>query len=295
MKLSMIDIDQKPELVVQTENGWLKLTSYFAEVEQVAHFTMESLFDSKVYKGLQFLLESDLTEIDSRFWLDGLDNLSFYPPVRRPNKILAVGLNHRNHITETKMDKPKVPEIFAKLSNSLNSHKSPIIVPDKDLEYDCEGELVIVIGKETKHLSPEQASQAIFGYTIGNDFSSRKLQLQTSQWILGKSLDGSAPIGPNLVTRDQLDLSQTHLSTKINGRIVQEAMLTDMLFSPQEIVSYLSQYLTLEPGDLIFTGTPAGVIMGHNLNQLDWLKQDDSITITIDGIGTLENTLTYEK
>ncbi len=256
---------------------------------------MENLFDGKVYKGLQFLLESDLSQIDSCYWLDTIEDYAFYPVVSHPRKILAVGLNYKNHITEVQMDKPQVPEIFNKLATSLNSHGSPIFLPNNDWEYDYEGELVIVVGKNAKNLTLDEADQAIFGYTVGNDVTARKLQFQTSQWLIGKSLDGFAPVGPSLLTKDQMNLGQARLTTKVNGQIVQEAPLTDMLYSPQEIVSYLSQYMTLEPDDLIFTGTPSGVIMGHNPNQLDWLTQGDTVTVSISGIGTLENTIRYEK
>lgn len=295
MKLSVIEINHEPELVVQTATGWLKLTSYFDQVEEVPNFTMENLFDSKVYKGLQFLLESDLSQIDSRYWLDTIDDCAFYPVVSQPGKILAVGLNYKNHIAEVKMDKPQVPEIFNKLTTSLNSHNSPIFLPNNDWEYDYEGELVIVIGKEAKNLASDEVDRAIFGYTVGNDVTARQLQFQTSQWLIGKSLDGFAPVGPSLLTKDQMDLGQARLTTKVNGQIVQEAPLTDMLYSPQEIVRYLSQYMTLKSGDLIFTGTPSGVIMGHNPNQLEWLTQGDTVTVSISGIGTLENTIRYEK
>ena len=210
--------------------------------------------------------------------------------ITNPNNIICIGLNYADHIEETSLATHDFPEIFMKTSNALASHQDIVPIQDENLHYDYEGELVIVIGKAGKNISRNQAKEHILGYTIGNDVSARTLQFRGTQWILGKSLDNFAPIGPVIVSPDDFDFDNATITTTVNGEIRQQAKLQQMLFKPDAIIEFVSQYITLQEGDIIFTGTPSGVVLGKNESKYSWLKPGDTVTITITGIGTLENT-----
>ena len=209
--------------------------------------------------------------------------------ITNPQNIICIGLNYADHIEETSLATHEFPEIFMKTSNALASHQDTVLIQDENLHYDYEGELVIVIGKRGKNIAREQAKEHILGYTIGNDVSARALQFRGSQWILGKSLDNFAPIGPIIVSPDDFDFENATITTTVNGEVRQQAQLQQMLFKPYEIIEFVSQYITLQEGDIIFTGTPSGVILGKNESKYGWLKSGDTVSITISGIGTLEN------
>ena len=215
----------------------------------------------------------------------------FAPPIVAPEKILCVGLNYAEHTAETHLEKPAYPALFSKFNNALNAHNHPIILPDTDSHYDYEAELVIVIGHAARKVSSEDAPKYIFGYTAGNDFSARDLQLRTTQWLLGKTPDGFAPIGPCITTADELDPSALQIRSYVNGELRQDGNTRDMIFNCAAIVSYISQFFTLKPGDLIFTGTPKGVIMGYPEDKQHWLKAGDTVTVEIEGIGSLTTPL----
>lgn len=205
------------------------------------------------------------------------------------NNIICIGLNYADHIEETSLATHDFPEIFMKTSNALASHQDIVPIQDENLHYDYEGELVIVIGKAGKNISRDQAKEHILGYTIGNDVSARTLQFRGTQWILGKSLDNFAPIGPVIVSPDDFDFDNATITTTVNGEVRQRAQLQQMLFKPYEIIEFVSQYITLQEGDIIFTGTPSGVVLGKNEERYGWLKPGDTVSITISGIGTLVN------
>ena len=210
--------------------------------------------------------------------------------ITNPNNIICIGLNYADHIEETSLATHDFPEIFMKTSNALASHQDIVPFQDERLHYDYEGELVIVIGKAGKNISRDQAKEHILGYTIGNDVSARTLQFRGTQWILGKSLDNFAPIGPVIVSPDDFDFENATITTTVNGEVRQQAKLEQMLFKPDAIIEFVSQYITLQEGDIIFTGTPSGVVLGKNESKYSWLKPGDTVTVTITGIGTLENT-----
>ena len=203
--------------------------------------------------------------------------------------IICIGLNYADHIEETSLATHDFPEIFMKTSNALASHQDTVLIQDENLHYDYEGELVIIIGKAGKNISREQAKNHILGYTIGNDVSARSLQFRGSQWILGKSLDNFAPIGPVIVSPDDFDFENATITTTVNGEVRQQAKLEQMLFKPDAIIEFVSQYITLQEGDIIFTGTPSGVVLGKNESKYGWLKSGDTVSISISGIGTLVN------
>lgn len=216
--------------------------------------------------------------------------IHFAPVVTHPEKIICIGLNYRSHIEETAMVPQKdFPPVFPKFPNSLVGHNHPIRLPKQAEQFDYEAELVIVIGKETHAVTPEQAKRHIFGYSAGNDFSARDLQFATGQWLLGKACDDFAPVGPFLVTADSIDPEHLDISCRINGELRQQSNTENMIFSCAEIVSYLSRYITLRPGDMLYSGTPAGVILGKE--EKNWLKAGDRIEVTIEDIGTLTNWL----
>lgn len=209
--------------------------------------------------------------------------------ITNPNNIICIGLNYADHIEETSLATHDFPEIFMKTSNALASHQDIVSIQDENLHYDYEGELVIVIGKAGKNISRDQAKEHILGYTIGNDVSARTLQFRGTQWILGKSLDNFAPIGPVIVSPDDFDFENATITTTVNGEVRQQAKLEQMLFKPDAIIEFVSQYITLQEGDIIFTGTPSGVVLGKNEKRYGWLKSGDTVSIAISGIGTLVN------
>ena len=209
--------------------------------------------------------------------------------ISNPKNIICIGLNYADHIAETSLSTHDFPEIFMKTSNALAGNHDTITIEDETLHYDYEGELVIVIGKTGKNIPSEQAKNHILGYTIGNDVSARALQFRGSQWILGKSLDNFAPIGPVIVSPDEFDFDNATITTTVNGEVRQQAQLQQMLFKPDAIIEFVSQYITLQEGDIIFTGTPSGVVLGKNESKYGWLKSGDTVSISISGIGTLEN------
>ena len=209
--------------------------------------------------------------------------------IPNPKNIICIGLNYADHIAETSLATHDFPEIFMKTTNALAGHQNTIIIEDESFHYDYEGELVIIIGKAGKNISREQAKEHILGYTIGNDVSARALQFRGSQWIIGKSLDNFAPIGPVIVSPDEFDFDNATITTTVNGEVRQQAKLQQMLFKPYEIIEFVSQYITLQEGDIIFTGTPSGVVLGKNEERYGWLKSGDTVSITISGIGTLVN------
>lgn len=209
--------------------------------------------------------------------------------ISNPKSIICIGLNYADHIAETSLATHDFPEIFMKTSNALANNHDTITIEDEAFHYDYEGELVIIIGKSGKNISSEHAKDHILGYTIGNDVSTRSLQFRGSQWILGKSLDHFAPIGPTIVSPYEFDFESATITTTVNGEIRQQAKLEQMIFKPYDIISFLSSYMTLQEGDIIFTGTPSGVVLGKNENKYSWLKPGDTVTVSISGIGTLEN------
>ena len=209
--------------------------------------------------------------------------------ISTPKNIICIGLNYADHIAETSLATHEFPEIFMKTSNALASHQDTVLIQDENLHYDYEGELVIVIGKAGKNISRDQAKEHILGYTIGNDVSARTLQFRGTQWILGKSLDNFAPVGPVIVSPDDFDFENATITTTVNDEVRQQAKLQQMMFKPDAIIEFVSQYITLQEGDIIFTGTPSGVVLGKNEKRYDWLKSGDTVSISISGIGTLVN------
>ena len=217
------------------------------------------------------------------------DRIEFLPAVHEPKKIICVGHNFRTHILEMKREIPKYAMIFAKYHNVLAAHKEVIPIPEVSKEFDYEAELTVVVGKQAKAVSLENALNYVAGYTIGNDLSVRDYQRRTIQFLQGKSFDKSGPIGPVMVTTDELkDVDKEQMTLRLNGQIMQQTPLADMVFDVSTLVSQISEYMTLEPGDVIMTGTPGGV--GAARTPPVWIQHGDTVEVEITNIGVLRNT-----
>ena len=215
--------------------------------------------------------------------------IRFGPCITDPEKIIMMGVNYRKHVAEVKVPVPTSPLFFNKYNNALLGHGGTIRLPTRVAkQFDYEVELVVVIGKTAAGVSPAEALSHVWGYCTGNDFSARDLQFKTSQFMIGKTSDGFAPIGPWLVSADQVgDPQQLKLECRVNGEVRQSSNTNDMIFPCAELVSYASQIMTLRPGDIIFTGTPEGVILGKPEAQRVWLKAGDRISTEIEKLGEL--------
>lgn len=216
--------------------------------------------------------------------------LTLAPCVLRPAKIICVGLNYRKHAEETGAAIPAYPVLFSKFDNALAAHGEDIPLPAASREVDYEAELAIVIGRQARDVGVDEALTYVFGYCCANDLSARDLQMRTSQWLLGKSCDGFAPLGPWLVTADEVpDPQNLAIGCEVNGDVRQRSNTADMIFRCDEIVSYLSHHLTLQPGDVILTGTPEGVMLGYPEHERVYLQPGDEAIVEIAGLGRLRN------
>ena len=213
-----------------------------------------------------------------------------------PGKIVCVGLNYRAHAKEVGMQEPRVPPLFNKFDNTLAGQNCVIKLPVKEIstKFDYETELLIVIGKQARNVSEADALSYVAGYCTAQDFSSRDLQLElpSGQWMIGKTLDNYAPIGPYFVSADLVgNPNNLKIQTHVNGELRQSSNTSDFIFNTQQMISYISKHFTLAPGDIIFTGTPQGVIAGMPKDKQVWLKAGDKITSTIEKLGELSFTL----
>ena len=213
------------------------------------------------------------------------------PVVTETEKVLCIGLNYRQHAKECNLPLPEKPVLFNKFSNALAAHGDCVTLLPDYKEYDYEAELVAVMGRTARDVKEEDALSYVYGYTCGNDLSTRDLQFaRGGQWVLSKTLDGFAPIGPCLVPAGELDPQNLAISSTVNGEVRQNSNTGDMIFTVAQIIADLSHHFTLQPGDLIFTGTPQGVMHGYPADQKNWLKPGDRVDVTIEHIGTLTTT-----
>jgi len=214
-------------------------------------------------------------------------DIEFFPATR-PGKILAIGRNYADHAIEGGGEPPKAPLIFAKLSNALSAHNAPIVLPTVSETIDWEAELAIVIGRRAKAVNEADALDYVFGYTLMNDVTARDLQRKDGQWTRGKGLDTFAPLGPFITTRDEIeDIQNLKIEGLYNGEVTQASNTSKMIFSIAYLISYISQGITLEPGDVIATGTPEGV--GFFRDPPVLLKPSDVCEVRIEKLGTLRN------
>ncbi len=207
-------------------------------------------------------------------------------PLVRPSKIVCVGLNYAQHAAESGMQVPKEPVLFFKATSAIVGPNDDLIIPKGSTKTDWEVELAVVIGKKTSYVSKENALEHVAGYVLHNDYSEREFQLEKEgQWVKGKSCDTFAPIGPFIVTKDEIkNPNNLNLWLKLNGKMMQNSSTSDFIFNVEEVVSYISQYMTLLPGDIISTGTPFGVGLG--LNPPTYLKAGDVVELGIEGLGS---------
>jgi len=216
-----------------------------------------------------------------------LEAVTFLPPVY-PGKIVAIGRNYEDHAIEGGEAPPAAPLIFTKLPNSLSAHNAPIVLPVISSQVDYEAELAVVIGRRATRVSEADALKYVFGYTLINDVSARDLQFGDGQWVRGKGLDGFAPLGPFITTRDEIaDVHALKIEGRLNGDVMQSSNTGKMIFKIPYLISYISQAITLEPGDVIATGTPEGV--GIFRTPPIVLKPGDVFEVTVEGLGTLRN------
>jgi 2-keto-4-pentenoate hydratase/2-oxohepta-3-ene-1,7-dioic acid hydratase in catechol pathway len=221
-------------------------------------------------------------------WLRDEEALSIGPATPHPGKIICVGLNYRKHAEETGAAFPETPVLFSKYNNTIAGAGEDVPLIDAAKEYDYEVELAVVMGDAAKNVSVADALGAVFGYATANDLSARDLQTRTSQWVLGKTLDKFMPIGPYLVTADEVaDPQALALRTWLNGELRQDSNTSDMIFPVAEIIAYISRHFSLEPGDVIITGTPQGVILG--MAEKRWMVPGDVVEVEVEGLGKLHN------
>lgn len=222
-----------------------------------------------------------------------LSEVRLLAPIPRPGKILALGLNYADHAAEADMEVPSDPFWFCKQGTCINDPFGEIDLPKVSTALDYEAELVFVIGKRMRHVSYEEAKAGIFGFCCGNDVSVRDWQFKTSQVMIGKSFDTHAPIGPWIVTSDEVNPHKLDIRCFVNGELRQNSNTHHFIFDCYTQVSYLSKVMTLEPGDIVFTGTPAGV--GAVMTPPKWLTVGDTVRVEIDGIGAIENVVRAEE
>lgn len=271
MKLFRYKEDGVFKTGVATANGHFDVSAHVSEYDR-------DFFEKDGLKKLASIQVDQLTEIKGA--------IEFGAPIYRPEKIICIGLNYRKHALESGMEPPKEPVVFFKAPSSLSGPFDDIVIPKNSVKTDWEVELAVIIGKKTNYVTKEEAMDYVAGYALHNDVSEREFQLERGgQWVKGKSCDTFAPLGPYIVTKDEIkDPHNLNLWLKVNGKKVQDGNTNDFIFNIPTVISYLSQFMTLSPGDVISTGTPEGVGLG--MKPPTYLKAGDVIELGIDGLGT---------
>jgi 2,4-didehydro-3-deoxy-L-rhamnonate hydrolase len=273
MKLIRFGPPGKEKPGLWQENGIVDLRTFYPDIPDI---------------GQQFFEEGWIEQL-SDFKADGqaLD-VRLAAPVSRPEKIICLGKNYAEHAKEGGFDTPEAPLLFSKTPNALNGPFDPVIMPDSSDQVDWEVELAVVIGKRGKRIQKQQAYDHIAGYTVMNDVSGRRAQFKHSQWFRGKSFDTFAPLGPVLVTPDEIDdIQNLRLTAKVNGELMQDGTTRDMMFKIDAIIADISEDITLVPGDIISTGTPAGVGIFRDPPVV--LNEGDVVECWVEKIGTIRN------
>jgi 2-keto-4-pentenoate hydratase/2-oxohepta-3-ene-1,7-dioic acid hydratase in catechol pathway len=284
MKLIRFGLPGQEKTGVIIEDKWFD-TSAFGEDYNEVFFENKGLERLRAFVGEN---EGKLAEVDQ--------NTRLGSPVARPSKIICIGLNYAKHAIETGAPIPTEPVVFFKATTSLNGPFDDIIIPKNSQKTDWEVELAVVIGKKASYIEEAEAYDYIAGYCLHNDVSERAFQIERGgQWVKGKSCDTFAPLGPFLATKDEInDPNNLNLWLKVNGEMMQNSSTSDFIFNIPFVVSYLSQFMTLLPGDVISTGTPAGVGLG--LNPPVFLKPGDKVELGIEGLGVSSQTcVAYQK
>jgi 2-keto-4-pentenoate hydratase/2-oxohepta-3-ene-1,7-dioic acid hydratase in catechol pathway len=288
--LSMVQADGSETLGVKLPNGILNVAAAEKALKLDAPTTLEHL----LFNGNAGVLEQLISTARGKSeFIKDEGAIKFGRLFTKPGKIVCVGLNYKEHVEEAGEKLPKEPILFNKYNNTLAAHNCTIKLPSREVSYkfDHETELLIVMGKTARNVSEAEALDHVAGYAIGHDFWARDLQLEKGgQWMVGKTLDGFAPIGPYFVSADLVDPNNLTIETFVNDETEprQSSHTSKFIFNPQKVISYTSRLFALEPGDIIFTGTPSGVIIGMPKEKQVWLKPGDRITSRIEKLGTLK-------
>jgi 2-keto-4-pentenoate hydratase/2-oxohepta-3-ene-1,7-dioic acid hydratase in catechol pathway len=277
-------------LAAKTSKGVLDIQEAATVLNLYSPATLDDMLQHDEGASVQAVVEAAMkSNLAQKLFLKE-ENIQYGPLVTRPEKIICVGLNYRRHAQEVKLPIPKQPVLFNKYNNALLGHAGTIKLPsDVATKFDYEIELVILMGKEAKNVPEADALSFVAGYATGNDFTARDLQFDTGgQWMVGKTSDGFAPLGPYFVTAEQVDPDNLKLECRVNGDTRQSSNTSDMIFNCQQIISYTSARISLRPGDIIYTGTPEGVIWGMPKDKQVWLKSGDRIACSLEKLGELK-------
>jgi len=276
-------------LGVKTNKGILDVPETVRALGMQAPATLDDLLQNEDGRSLNTLVDAVLLSSETRAAFVDETGIEYGPVVTRPEKIVCVGLNYRRHAKEINLPIPQYPVLFSKFNNALSGHNGAIKLPvEVAAKFDYETELVVVMGKKAKNISEADALSYVAGYCTGNDFSARDLQVERgSQWMIGKTPDQFAPLGPYLVTADQINPDKLRIECRVNGELRQRSSTDDFIFNIAHLVSYISRHMTLKPGDIIFTGTPEGVILGYPKEKQVWLKAGDKIACSVEKLGEL--------
>jgi 2-keto-4-pentenoate hydratase/2-oxohepta-3-ene-1,7-dioic acid hydratase in catechol pathway len=222
-----------------------------------------------------------------------LASVQLLAPMLKPPKIICIGLNYRDHAIESKLDIPTIPVVFSKYPSCTIGTGESIVLPKNSVKPDYEAEMAVVIGKNGRHIAAGNWREYVFGYMNLNDVSARDFQMATSQWMIGKTFDTFAPMGPYLVTADEIaDPHNLNISLTVNDEVLQKSNTRELIFRIPDLIAYLSSVFTLEPGDIISTGTPSGV--GFSFKPPKWLKPGDQVVVKVEGLGELSNSCVAE-
>ncbi len=276
-------------LAVRTDRGILDVPQAGGLLQMYAPPTMDDLLQHEDGPSVQALVTAALKSAKARPAFVKEEGIEYGPLVSRPEKIVCVGLNYRKHAEETGAQVPKWPVLFNKYNGALNRHAGTVKLPTHlATKFDYEVELVIVMGRLAHDVSEADALSYVAGYATGNDFTARDLQNERGgQWMVGKAVDQFAPIGPYLVTADQVNPDNLKIECRVNGQTRQSSNTSDLIFNCRQMISYISKFFALKPGDVIFTGTPEGVILGMKGDRQVWLKPGDTIACSLESLGEL--------
>ncbi len=282
MKLATFLLDGKPQVGALTERGLVSLPG--AEATDLGTLLRRGVSSQEL---------ADMAAAGQRAFDPAL--VRFLPPLIEPPKIICVGLNYADHTKESPYEQPTYPTLFFRVATSLCAHGEVIERPHISDTLDFEGEMVVVLGQGGRHIPKEQALDCVFGYSVANEGSVREYQFKSPQWTVGKNFDRTCAIGPYVVTADELPAGGKglKLQTRLNGEVVQSASTDDMIYDVATLISVISEAITLQPGDVIVSGTPAGVGFGRNPKL--YMKDGDRVEVEIERIGTLVNTVRDEQ
>ena len=288
--LTLVTLRRKGEyrLAVKTPWGIMDVKETAKLLRMYSPSTMDDLLQNEDGPSLNELVNvaSKSSAVQRTFFQE--DDLEYGPVVTRPEKIICVDMNYRKYLAEAAHPLPKEPALFNKYNNALNCHYGTIQLPlEAAKKYDYGVELVIVMGREAKKVKEVDALSYVAGYCVGNDFCARDKLEMGGPWMMGKTVDQFAPIGPYLITADQINPDNLMLECRVNGQTCQSSHTRDLIFNSSQIISYISRYITLKPGDIIFTGTPEGVIQNKPKDRQNWLKPGDKIACSVEKLGEL--------